>query len=504
MTTLVDRYSADIVGVLSCFDRVIIQGTLPGLCYAEGMASYLRARGIRLFDYPRFAEPYRDQIRENAERLAKDNGIEIEFMRKTSFRKDDRIAEVLAKRGDHPGLVHILSAMEACHTYRPWHDKTTGKTFLKPETGKCLHYYFYFIDPDFGLCYLRVPTWCPFRLQFYFNGHNHLAAKLRGAGIDYRMMDNAFAWVSSIERSQRLADHIDVRRLHHVLDRLARLCCPPVTTLGQRYHWSLMQVEYSTDIIFRRQADLAPLYEAIARTAIHAVKAENVATFLGRKLNGNYQDEMGNDFHTRIEGTRIKHHMGPASIKMYDKFGLVLRIETTTNNVSFFKHHRMVEQRDGTTVFKLAPLRKTIYSLGDLRDLLVAANRRYLEFISALEDPTGGTKALRKVSASVTVQGRTYRGFNFFSPDDDLILSAITRGQFTISGLRNSDLRRHLPDKKSSWLSRSLKRLRVHGLIKRVGRTYKYYLTDLGRRVVLTGFKLRESLIIPALTPAKA
>jgi hypothetical protein len=319
------------------------------------------------------------------------------------------------------------------------------------------------------------------------------------------MLDNAFVQVANVEHAQRLADDVDVARLHAMLDRYAALCCPPVRTLDQRYHWSLMQVEYSTDLIFHRQTDLAPLYEAISRTAIHAVKAENIATFLGRKLTGNYQGELGNDFHTRIEGTRIKHHMGPASIKMYDKFGLVLRIETTTNDVSFFKHHRMVEQRDGTSAFKLAPLKKTIYSLGDLRELLAAANRRYLEFISALEDPSGGTKLLRKVSAPVSINGRTYRGLNFFSTDDDAILAAIARGEFTISGLRNTDLQLHLPDKKPAWISRCLKRLRVHGLIKRVGRTYKYYLTDLGRRVVLTGFKLREMVIIPALAePAPA
>jgi hypothetical protein len=32
-----------------------------------------------------------------------------------------------------------------------------------------------------------------------------------------------------------------------------------------------------------------------------------------------------------LEGTRIKHYMGPAAIKMYDKFALVLRVETTRN-----------------------------------------------------------------------------------------------------------------------------------------------------------------------------
>ena len=499
MTTLVERHAAKIAGVLGCYDRVVLQGTVPGLCYANGMSSYLRQHDIRIFDYARFAEPLREQIRENAEKLAKEAGMEIEFVRKTSFRKDNRIAEVLAKRGTAPGLVHILSAMEACPTYRPWHDKKTGYTFLKPATGKCLHYYFYFLDADYGLCYVRVPTWAPFRLQFYFNGHNWLASKLRAAGIEYEMLDNAFVRIVDFAEAQRLADDLDIARLHAVLDSYATLCCPAVTTLEKGYHWSIMQIEYSTDIVFKRQADLAPIYDAISRTAVHAVKAENVATFLGRKLTGNYQDEMGNNFSTRIEGTRIKHVMGSASIKMYDKRSIILRIETTANDVSFFKHHRKVEQKNGETSYKVAPVKKSIYSLGDLRSLMGDANRRYLAFISALEDPSVGTKALNKVAEPAAENGRNYRGFNFFSAEDDLVLSAIARGEFTISGFRNKDLRKRMPGTSPGWNSRCLKRLRVHGLIKRVGKTYKYYLTQLGRRVVLTGLKLREMVIIPSL-----
>ena len=260
-----------------------------------------------------------------------------------------------------------------------------------------------------------------------------------------------------------------------------------------------MQVEYSTDLIFRSQADLQPLYESITRTAVHAVKADNVATFLSRRINGRSKDEVGNDYSVRIEGTRIKHHMGPASIKMYDKRSIILRIETTINDVSFFSHHRKVEQRDGTSVFKLAPLKKSIYSLLDLQELMAAANRRYLEFISALDDTSPGTKALQKVSEPAEQNGRRYRGVNFFSPDDDRLLTALARGEFNISGLRNRDLQRLLPDKKPGWISRCLKRLRVHGLIKSIGHRYKYYMTDLGRRVVVTGLRLREMAVIPSL-----
>ena len=172
---LTERHKDQIAGVLGCWDRVLIFGTLPKICYAEGMTSYLYARQVRIFDYPRFAEPFREQLRENAERLAGDSGIGIEFLRKRNVRKEDRVKQILAQRGEHPGLVCVLSAMEPCSTYKPWHDKQTGKTYLRPDGGKCLHYYFYFIDDELELCYVRVPKWLPCRLQIYFNGHIWLA-----------------------------------------------------------------------------------------------------------------------------------------------------------------------------------------------------------------------------------------------------------------------------------------------------------------------------------------
>jgi hypothetical protein len=311
MAGLIERNDKDIVGVLSCYDRVIITGTLPGFGHSEGMTSYLRANGIRIFDYTKFAEPLRDQIRKNAERLAGQNGIEIQFLRRGNIRKETVVQGILAKRGNQPGLVCILSAMETCQSYKPWHDKATHDTFLRPDTGKCLHYYFYFIDQKYGLCYLRVPTWCPFRLQFYFNGHNRLATALDKAGLEYELVDNAFVAIADFEKAQQLADGLDARELHHVLDRAARTYCPVIKSLGVDYHFSLMQVEYSTDIIFRNRTALEPLYEQLVRTAIHSVKPDQVATFLGRRLTASVSAELGNDFNTRILGTRIRHHRGP-------------------------------------------------------------------------------------------------------------------------------------------------------------------------------------------------
>ena len=499
MQNIIERHSSKIKGIISCFDRIVLTGTIPGICYAEGMTSLLFKKNIRIFDYTNFVEPMREEIRLNAEKLAEENGMEIDFIRKKNFRKEDRINDIIKQRGSLPGLVHIFSAMEPCTAYKPWHNKKTHKTYLKTVPGKCLHYYFYFITADLGLCYLRVPTWAPFRLQFYCNGHNLLASRLSKKNIDSQMLDNVFVQIDNFDKAQKFADDINIKRLHRQLDKIVRQYCPIIRHFTNSYHWSFMQLEYATDIIFKRKSDLKPIYDEIVRTAIHSVKAENIATFLGRKLHGGYQDEMGNNFNTRIEGTCIKHRMGKVAIKMYDKFGIVLRVETVANDVSFFKHRRRVEHRDGTWEMKTAPLKKSIYSLPMLVELMKASNRRYIEFISAIDDPTGGIKDLNKISKAVKEDDRSYRGFNLFDGGDLELFSAIIRGEFNISGFSNKSLRKVIKGKKGHQVSRLLKRLRKHGLIKKIGNTYKYYLTALGRRVTATALKLREMYIIPSL-----
>ncbi len=452
------------------------------------MTSLLFERKIRIFDYPKFAEPFRNRIRENAEKLAAEAGIEIEFIRKRNFRKEHRVKQIIAERGDHAGLVCIFSAMEPCSTYKPWHNKQTGKTYLVPDEDEAL-----------GLCHVRVPTWLPCRLQICFNGHNWLAGQLRKLGIDYRMADNAFTSIADWQRAQRISNGWEAKRIHARLDEFARRCCPIYRDFATGYHWSVDQCEYATDIVFRKQADLQAIYENLARTAIHTVKPDNIATFLGRKLSTQFEGEMGNRFNIRIEGTRIKHTMGPVSIKLYDKFGLILRIETTVNDPTFFKHYREVEHRDGSRETKWASMQKTIYSLPAWRELLEAANRRYLEFLSAIEDSKAGRDKLDKLSQAVEQDGRRYSGFNLFDPGDETLLCSIVRGEFNIRGLQNKTLRHHLPELNSGQVSRLLKRLRTHSLIKKIGRTYKYYVTAFGKEVVATALKLRELVIIPQL-----
>jgi hypothetical protein len=503
---LTERYAANLHGVLSCFDRIIIAGTLPGACYAGGMTSFLYAHDIRIFDYPRFAEALRDRIRERAQEVCAAAGVEIEHVRTSQIRKEALVANVLAVRGDAPGLVHVLSAMEACPSYKPWHDKGSGKTYLRPEQGKCLHYYFYFLDEELGLCYLRVPTWAPFGLQFYCNGHSALAMALKHEGIDYVQADNAFLRVGDLERAQALAEAFSPDVLHRRLDRYAQWLCPVLDVFGQTYHWSIRQAEYSTDLMFRSEHILVPLYDAISRQAVLAADADRVSGFLGKKVTPQLAQEIGSRLSTRIEGRCIKHYMGAAGVKVYDKFSRVLRVETTVNDLSFFKHHRKVEHKDRHVTRELAPLKKTIYdqrkslwdSLIDLREILLGCNRRYLAFLSSLDDPSAGERDLLRLSQPRVGTDPSVKGLNFFDVTEQTLLRTMQHGEFNIHGWRRADLLAYLQI--TPWaMSRQLKRLRLLGLIKKVAHTYRYYLTRIGRAAIAAACSLTRFNIVPAM-----
>jgi hypothetical protein len=132
MNSFIERHQVKISCVLFSFDRVVITGALADIGYSGAMASYLSYHKIRLFHFPRWAVKLQGKLRHHAEQLPTKAGLVIEFIRRhKAFRKEARIQAILAERSEHPGLVHIFSAMESCTAYHPWHDKQTGQTSLK-------------------------------------------------------------------------------------------------------------------------------------------------------------------------------------------------------------------------------------------------------------------------------------------------------------------------------------------------------------------------------------
>jgi CRP-like cAMP-binding protein len=263
--------------------------------------------------------------------------------------------------------------------------------------------------------------------------------------------DNAFVRIADFARAQELADTLKPDLLHRHLERYAQLCCPVLDVFGQTYHWSLMQAEYSTDLVFKSEQIVRALYEQLSREAVLSVKAEHVATFLGKKLTPQLAAEIGSRLSARIEGTCIKHKFDSCSIKIYDKFARILR---------------------------------------------------YLEFLCSLDDHSNGTRLLERITLPKPDGDRSFKGVNFFDLNDQSLLRAVQRPEFNIRGLARCDLMQLLPDLSPSTLPRQLRRLRVLGLITRAANTYRNDLTRTGCLAIAAFERLTTFAIVPSLANA--
>ena len=498
--TLVERHAQDIKGVIECFDRVVLFGTYKAIGWTGAMEQHLRGRGTSFMEFNKsYANELRLEVADHVRTLARAEGIEI---RQVNYgeRKEAIVEDILATRGRHEGVICILGAMERCRCFKVGKNQKTGFLQLQWSPGKCQHFYVYFIDAEFGLCHLRLPTWAPFRLQFCCNGHDWLERQMRQAGLRFKKADNCFTHVSDFAAGQSLLKNFKPQRLHRMLDQMAARWVAVHGRFGHSLHWSVYQAEWSTDIVFQNDRVLPELYREIVRTAAIEVGCADIYRFMGKNPRANGKAEPSSRLQTLVQGTRLKHTLGATSLKMYDKVGSVLRIECTTSDVTTFKHRRKVEPRrsagpganqtgaGSSGEKKWAPMRKTCYSLGAVAEAMSACNRRYLAYISQWPDRTRERHALGEVTTSRRDEkNRSVRGVNFFRADDLQFLRALQRGEHQIQGVRNRTLQPHLPGWKPSRIGRTLRRFRVLKLIKPVAGTRKYYPAARGESLVIAG-----------------
>jgi hypothetical protein len=504
-TDLLVRYAEQVSGSLRCFDRVIMHGTLVDVAHPGALLVSMHAAGFKPRDLARFGQPITQKVRDHIIGLARQHSVEIEVVSRKNFRQEDRVAEILKQRGTHPGLVHVFVAKETAMVFDTRCARADGYAQVITRRGACMHYYLYWMDPMLGLIHVRVPTWLPLRLQVYFNGHSWLAGQLKAAGIAFEMADNALSQCADWKRAQELADSLKPGALHGKLKELTGLCCPVSSQFPNGYHWCLSQVEYAQDLVFKDPAGLDRLFEELARQAMLAIKVDDVAQFLGKRLPLGHDTQLNSHLGRRYAGLRLKHSFGPASVKLYNKPGGILRLEMTTYDVSFFRHYRQVVHRDGSKEQGLAAMKKSIYSVRDLAQLMRAGLKRYSQWLAALCEHTAGQQDTTRLGRPARDnQGRSYRGFNPFLEQDEKLLQTLLRGEHALAGLTSRRLRALLHGWSRGKIGRLLKRFRLHGLLRKVGHTYTYHLTPLARRVVTAVLDVKNNLMVPQLTAASA
>jgi len=483
----VQQHTDKITGVLSSFDRVIFKGHIRPLCWSGGMEEFLAAKGVLIKDFGRFVSVHSETVKEHARRTADTAGrpyIPLKY-----HVNKEAMAERIAQRDQiDRGLVCVLTALEGCQSFKIIGGRKRPELIKAPR--KCLCIYFYFMDRDFGLMHVRLQTWFPFTVQVYLNAHAWLARRMDRKGIRYRQLDNAFQWIEDCGAAQRLAEQFVRIDWPMRLSRLAAKVNPLMRTLLARmdYYWVTDQAEFATDVMFRTPKDLKCLYEKLLEHSTLCLSAEDVLVFLGRKLHGNFKGQVLGEFKKRWPGARAKHRMNRNWIKMYNKHGALVRIETVINDPYQFRVRRR-SIRKGQPTMAWLPMAKRVSNLYKYAEVCLTANRRYLNALSVVADPTEGEELLCRCTKRIHVAGRSYRGFNPAAKEDIRLFEAILRGEHTIHGFRNRDLRALLlPQpidlqvrrRQSAAVSRILKRLHVRGLIAKVPRTRRWRATHRG------------------------
>jgi len=496
-------YESQTRGALSGFDRVRFRGTLRWLACVQGMANFLWQAHVLLKDFKAYAQDVTKRLAEATVRLAAESGRRVIYVPSCNANKDRLVDSVVAEQGRADGLICVLSCVESCFTYFIHRSRERKRLELRGGNGRCLHYYFYLQHPRFGRLHVRLQTWFPFNVHLCLNGRDWLARQLDAEGIGYRQRDNTFVAVDDVVRAQQLLDAQVKLNWMAELDGLLGSVHPShaqaFDPASLSYYWSAEQMEWATDVMFRSPQALASIYPSLVRHAIHTYSSGDVMRFLGQwttprgQVHPAFQGEIVSDLLARPEGVRVKHRLNRNSLKMYDKQGSVLRVETTINDARGLKSYRATEG-DPHGPKKWRPLRKGVADLPRLAALSQASNDRYLTAQAATRIITPLGDVAAPLCRRTQDKALRARALNPLAADDARLLKAVARGEFAISGFRNRDIRAALygeapadpleRKRQSTAVTRQLRMLRAHGLIKKVPHTHRYLLTANAQAVV--------------------
>lgn len=493
MEKFVARHQSIVTGVLSGFDRLVFRGTLPLFRQDRGMHIFLGRAKVAWVDWKKFMLATSERVKKAVVAEVERARRPIQYLPSPKTRKEDLAREILAERPLRtPGVVCAFTAVEPCMSFEYHRSKDPKARGLKLRPRKCQFIYKYYVHPTFGFMHARIQTWFPFDVQVYMNGREWLARDLRSHRSRCKQADNCFTWLANPSLAQQLMDKQLETEWPKELTTIARRLNPLHEEIFEPcpidYYWSGYQTEWATDVVFESPKALDSIYPALVRYGIDSFKSSDVIRFLGRKANGHFTGELTTGFKDRAEGVRIKSWSRGNSIKMYNKAGSVLRVETTIARTDQFKVLRPPhDDPDGKLVWQ--PMRKGVADLHRRAEVSQAANARYLDALSVVDATTPCSKTFDDVSQPVTVDGRRFRAMRLGDRDDVALLDAISRGEFAINGFRNRDLRRLLyaaPSTKlherrlSGRISRLLRLLRAHGIIRKVPKTHRYQLTAYG------------------------
>lgn len=499
MERFVTQFKSSIAGVLNGFDRLVFTGQLLPLMYPRGMLGYLSSQSVLLKDFVGWAKAKTDQMKSRFAAQAVRAGHEIQYLGSPSARKEGLARQWQQESGVTAGVIGSFSCVEPCRTWEIRRDPVAKRLVPVLKTGNCLHLYRYWDHRRFGFMHVRLQTWFPFSVRICLNGREFLRRQLDRSKIGYEMRDNCFAKLDSWGRAQRLMDALLEEDWVATLNTCVDSVFPDrVSLLGALpYHWGVWQSEWASDVGFVDTAALHAIYPALQRHALLNSDTPTVLRFLGRKVtatgqaNGHLQAEVTTRLMPRVEGTCIKHHVGRNSVKMYNKQGNTLRVETTINDPGDFKVYRRTH--GGGLAKSWRSMRTSVADLQRRAEVSQGINDRYLDHQATFSNDQPLHQLLDQATKPVTWKLEHQRALDLTGKDRWLI-DLLANPAHTVTGIRNADLRERLPKRHrgknrtdrqlTAIATRHLRLLRAHGIIKKISKTHRYQLTDHGRTLV--------------------
>jgi len=506
MSEFTSKYAALIAGSLSGFDRLVFRGSLRRIAYPFGLQGYLWANQVPLKNFGTHVNEISVRVKDAALECVQGAGRTVRYLQSSRDDKETIAREIAREQKITAGPVCALTCVEPCWGFDIHRNRETKKLDLVQRSRKCLYVYQYWQHPVLGWLHARIETWFPFSIQICMNGREWLARQMDGAGMGYRQQDNCFPWVEDWEQAQQLMNTQLQANWPQLLDTIAHQLNPIHDEIFRRfpiqYYWSTYQSEWATDIVFHKAGDLRRLYPLFVYHAMTTFSSPDVLRFLGKKLTqageipGHVVAEVTSDLKRRQEGVRIKHRYNQNSVKLYDKaytsVGSVLRAELTMQDPEDFKVYRRPEGSPDSQLAWLR-MRKGIADLHRRAEVSQKANERYLDALGCVDDSTSLQELLSPIERPVTWNGKRVRAVHPFEDQDRRLLEVISRGEFTINGLRNKDLQPLLYTtasqsaqehrRRSSAISRKLRLLRAHHLIRKVPASHRYQVTLVGRQI---------------------
>lgn len=499
MLTFTDRHEESISGTLSCIDRLVFRGHIRAIQYPDGLAKYLNYQHVLYKDFSTYATSIQAILKQCAIRTAEESDRPYKYVKSPKEDKGERAREIAERDGIEEGLICTFGCVEMSTTFKIFKNKEKKILEVRPDFRPHLHMYYYYMDREFGMMYVRIQTWFPFKIQIGINGHEYLARQMDKAGIEYEKHDNCFTRIDNLKKAEKLASKLLTKKWPRVLNSFAKRV-NPFMDLRRRdrlgyYYWTVHQSECSTNIMFKDPDALASVYPELCLHAITTFDTKRVMRFLGKRPNSSFEGESTGHYNHRREGVCIKHWVGGNSIKMYDKAGSVLRVETTINKPKSFFVYR--EDKN-----KKMPMRKGVADLWKRANVSFSANERYLDALSPVGDKTPSYRVLDRVSKRVTKKKKKHRAVRPIDAEEARFFRAIHRGDNLLDSFNNGDIQAELYEQppcdkreariRSHYVGRRLRLFRAHSLIRKVPGRRRYRLTRKGIMVMATVLEFRK------------